>query len=143
MTQTLLKWKRNLLIIIMINILQLQSILAADIFNVRWAQVNLTTTTDFPSRQILVPRMSRGRPPQTSPGRPLKGLFDRPGDVPIWRPGDGLKWLPGDVLIWRSRDVPVSLIPDFPRTLSGRFLEDLESTQTWTSKFFFNFSFRT
>ena len=35
MTQTLLKWKRNLLIIIMINILQLQSILAADIFNVR------------------------------------------------------------------------------------------------------------
>ena len=37
----------------------------------------------LPSRQILVPRTSRGRPPPTSPRRPLKVLFDRPGDVPI------------------------------------------------------------
>ena len=86
---------------------------------------------------------SRGRPPPTSPGRPLKILFDRPGDVPIWRPGDVLKWRPGDVLIWRSRDVPGRLIRDVPRTFSGRPLEDLESTQTWMSKIFFNFSFRT
>ena len=35
-----------------------------------------------PSRQILVHRTSRGRPPPTSPGRPLKVLFDHPGDVP-------------------------------------------------------------
>ena len=104
-----------------------------------------------PSRQILVPRTSRGRPPPTSPGRPLKILFDRPGDVPVWRPGDVpiwhpgdvLKWRPGDVLIWRPRDVPGSLIRDDPRTFSGRRLEDLESTQTWMSKIFLDFSFRT
>ena len=90
----------------------------------------------LPSRQILFPRTSRGRPPPTSPGRPLKILFDRPGDVPIWRPGDVLKWRPGDVLIWRSRDVPGRLIRDVPRTFSGRPLEDLESTQTWISNFF-------
>ena len=35
-----------------------------------------------PSRQILVPRTSRGRPSPTSPGRPLKILFVHPGDVP-------------------------------------------------------------
>ena len=81
-----------------------------------------------PSRQILVPRTSRGRPPPTSPGRPLKILFDRPGDVPIWRPRD--------VLIWPSRDVPGRLIRDVPRTFSGRPLEELESTQTWMTKFF-------
>ena len=80
-----------------------------------------------PSRQILVPRTSRGRPPPTSPGRPLKILFDRPGDV----------------LIWRSRDVPGRLIRDVPRTFSGSTLEDLESTQTWMSKIFLNFSFKT
>ena len=44
----------------------------------------------LPSRQILVPRTSRGRPPPTSPRRPLKVLFYRPGDVPIQRPGDVL-----------------------------------------------------
>ena len=83
------------------------------------------------------PRMSRGRPPPTSPGRPPKILFDhpgdvstsRPGDVPIWRSGDVLKWRPGDVLTRRSRDVPGRLI-------RGRHLENLESTQTWMSKFF-------
>ena len=37
----------------------------------------------LPSRQILVPRTSRGRPSPTSPGRPLKFLFGRSGDVPI------------------------------------------------------------
>ena len=36
-----------------------------------------------PSRQILVPRTSRGRLPITSPGRPLRTLFDHPGVVPI------------------------------------------------------------
>ena len=75
----------------------------------------------LPSRHILVPRKSRGRPPPTSPGRPLKILFDRPGDV--------LKWCAGDILIWHSRDVP--------RKFSGRPLEDLESTQTCMSKIFF------
>ena len=75
----------------------------------------------LPSRHILVPRKSRGRPPPTSPGRPLKILFDRPGDV--------LKWCAGDILIWHSRDVP--------RKFSGRPLEDLESTQTCISKIFF------
>ena len=97
----------------------------------------------IPSRQILVSRTSRGRPPPTSPGHPLKILFDRPGDVPSWRPGDVLKWRPGDVLIWRSRDVPGRLIRDVTRTFSGRNLEDLQSTQTWIPKIFFNFSFRT
>ena len=89
-----------------------------------------------PSRQILVPRTSRGRPPLMSRGRPLKILFDRPGDVPIRLPRDILKWRPGDVLILRSRDVPERLIRDIPRTFSGRPLEDLESTQTWMSNFF-------
>ena len=104
-----------------------------------------------PSRQILVPRTSRGRLPPTSPGRSLKILFDRtgdvsiwrPGDVPIWLPGNVLKWRPGDVLIWCSRDVPGRLIRDVPRTFSGHPLEDLQSTQTWISQIFFNFSFRT
>ena len=36
-----------------------------------------------PSRQILVPRTSRGRHPPTSPERPQKVLFDHPEDVPI------------------------------------------------------------
>ena len=89
--------------------------------------------------------------PPTSTGRPPKILFDRPGDFPIWhprdvailRPGDVLNWRPVDVLIWRSRDVPGRLIRDIPRTFSGRPLEYLESTQTWMSNFFFNFSFRT
>ena len=104
----------------------------------------------MPSRQILVPRTSRGRPPPTSPGRPIKILFDRPGDVSIWRPGnvsiwrpgDVLKWRPGDVLIWPSRDIPGRLIRDVPRTFSGRPLEDLESTQPWMSKSFLNFLFQ-
>ena len=93
------------------------------------------------SRQILVPRTSRGRPTPMSPGRPLKILFGHPGDVPIWRfgdvliwrPGEVLKWHPGDVLIWRSRDVPGRFIWDVPRTFSGRCLEDPHSTQTWMS----------
>ena len=90
-----------------------------------------------PSRQILVPRTSLGRPPPTSLGRPLKILFDGPRDVLIWRPGDGLKWRPGDFLIRLSMDVPGRLIRDVSRTFSGRVLEDLESTRTWTSKLFF------
>ena len=89
--------------------------------------------------------------PPTFPARPLKILFERlgdvliwrPRDVPIWRPGDVLKWRPWDVLIWRSRDVPGRLIRDVPRTFSGHPLEDLQSTQTWISQIFFNFSFRT
>ena len=97
----------------------------------------------FPSRQILVPRTSRGLPPPTSPGRSLKILFDRSRDVPIRRHGDVLKWRLGDVLIWRSRDVPRRLIWDVPRMFSGRPLEDLESTQTWMSQIFLDFSFRT
>ena len=44
---------------------------------------NLLGQNTQPSRQILVPRTSRGRPPPTSPSRSLKILFDRPGDVPI------------------------------------------------------------
>ena len=92
-----------------------------------------------PSRQILVARTSRGRPPPAYPGRPLKILFDRPGDVAIWRPGDVLKWRPVDVLIWCSRNVPGRLVRDVSRTFSGRPLEDLESTQTWMSNFFLTF----
>ena len=91
----------------------------------------------LPSRQIVVPRTSRGRPPPKSPGRPLKIVFDRPRDVPIWRPGNVLKWRPGDVRIWRSKDVLGRLIQDVPRTFSGRSLEDLQSTQTWMSQHFF------
>ena len=48
MTQELVRLKRNLLIIIMANILLLQSlILAASVFNVRLAQANLILKTDF------------------------------------------------------------------------------------------------
>ena len=94
-----------------------------------------------------VPRTSPINVPRTSPKDPIcppRGHpVWRPGDFPIWHPGDVLKWRPGDVLIWRPRDVPGSLIRDIPRTFSGRPLEYLESTQTWMSNFFFNFSFRT
>ena len=86
----------------------------------------------LPSRQILVPKTSRGRPSPTSPERPLKILFDRPGYVPICNPGDVLNWRPGDVLIWRSRDVPGRWIRDVPQRT------DLESTQTWMPKLFFS-----
>ena len=60
----------------------------------------------LPSRQILVPRTSRGCPLPTSPVHPLKILFDV------------LKWRPWDFLIWRS-GVPGRLILDVPRTFSG------------------------
>ena len=90
-----------------------------------------------------VPRTSTSNIPRTSPKDPL----DRPayipswhpGDVPIWRPGDVLKWRPRDVSIWSSRDVPRTLIREVPRTFSERPLEDLQSTQTWITKFFLNF----
>ena len=96
--------------------------------------------TYFPAGKYWSP----GTPLPTSSGLPLKILFARRGDIPIWRPrevsiwrpGDVLKWRPGDVLIWRSRDVRGRLIRDVPKTFSGRPLEDIESTQTWMSKFF-------
>ena len=49
MTQKLVKLKKNSLIIIMINILQLPQFntLAADVFNARLAQANLMTKTNF------------------------------------------------------------------------------------------------
>ena len=92
-----------------------------------------------PSRQILLPRLSWGRPPPTSPGHPLKIRFEHPEDVlvwrpeniPIWRPGDVLKWQPGDALIWRSRDVPGRLIRVVTRMFTGRPLEHFRSTQIW------------
>ena len=68
------------------------------------------------SRQILVLRTSRGRPPPTSPGRLVNILLDRLGDVLIWRPRDVLKGRLEDVLIRCSRDVPGRLIRDVPRT---------------------------
>ena len=97
--------------------------------------------TYFPAGKYWSP----GTPLPTSSGLPLKILFARRGDIPIWRPrevsiwrpGDVLKWRPGDVLIWPSRDVRGRLIREVPKTFSGRPLEDLESTQTWMSKFFF------
>ena len=46
--------------------------------------------TIYPSRQILVPKTSRGRPCPTSPQRPLNILFDHNGDVPICCPEDVL-----------------------------------------------------
>ena len=49
MIQKLLKLKRNLLIIIMKNVLLLQS-LAANVFNARLAQANLVTKTDFDAK---------------------------------------------------------------------------------------------
>ena len=82
----------------------------------------------YPSRQIVVPRTSRGRPPSSSPGRPLKVLCDypgdvpnwRPGEVPIWRPGDISKWRPGDVLIWRLWEVVSGCPQDVLRTSPRR-----------------------
>ena len=52
MTLRLQKLKKNLLIIIMINILQLQNFnkLATDVFNGRLAQSNLITKTDFDAK---------------------------------------------------------------------------------------------
>ena len=84
-----------------------------------------------------------GHLPPMSPGYPLKILFDNPQDVMIWRPRNVMKWQPMDVLMWRSREVPERLIQGIPKTLSGRSLEDLQSTQTWMSQFFLNCSFRT
>ena len=51
-TQKFLKLKRNLLIIIMINVLRHPEFntLAADVFNARLAQANLITKTDFDAK---------------------------------------------------------------------------------------------
>ena len=52
MTQKLVKLKKNSLIIIIINILQLPQFntLAADVFNARLAQANLMTKTNFDAK---------------------------------------------------------------------------------------------
>ena len=100
------------------------------------------TNKDLPSRQILVPMTSWGLPSWTSPGRPPKDPIWPSLGCPKLTFGGVLKRGPGDVLIWRSRDVPGRLTRDVHRTFSERPLDDLESTQTWMSKFFFNFSFR-
>ena len=52
MTQKLVKLKKNSLIIIMINILQLPQFntLAADVFNARLARANLMTKTNFDAK---------------------------------------------------------------------------------------------
>ena len=52
MTQKLVKLKKNSLIIIMINILQLPQFntLAADVFNARLTQANLMTKTNFDAK---------------------------------------------------------------------------------------------
>ena len=47
MTQKLVKFKRNLLIIIMTNTLLLQSLILTSVFNARLAQANLITKPDF------------------------------------------------------------------------------------------------
>ena len=85
-------------------------------------------TQKLPSRQMLVPRTSRKRPPPTSPGRPLKILFDHPGDILIWRPVNVQKWRPWNVLIWCPRDIPGRLIRDVLRTILGRPQENHQNT---------------
>ena len=105
-------------------------------------RLEMKNYNSIPSREILVFRTSWGRPSPTSPRRPLNILFDHTGDVPIWRPRKVLKWHPGDALIWRLRDVPGSLIRDFPRTFSGRPLEDLQNNQTWMSQKIFKLFFQ-
>ena len=80
--------------------------------------------------------------PSASPGPLLRILFDRSGDFPIWRPGDVMKWRPEDLLIWLSRYIPESSIWYVPRTLLGRPLGDLQSTQTWMSQCFLYNSFQ-
>ena len=93
------------------------------------------------SRQILVPRMPRGRLFPTSSGQPLKIPFDHTGDVPIWCSRGVPKWRPGNFLIWHPRDVQ--------RTFSGRPLEDFQNTSLgrcavtyWMSLNFFLLFFR-
>ena len=75
-----------------------------------------------------VPRTSRSNVPRTSP----KDSFDRCGDVPILRPEMTSRGRLN--LMFKGRPWEVD---------SGRPLVDLESTQTWISKIFLNFSFRT
>ena len=86
-----------------------------------------------PSQQILVPRMSRGRPTsKTSPKDPISPPQGRP-NLTSW---DVLKWRPGDILIWRPKDLPGRLIWDVPqKTFKALKLE--------CPKISFNFSFRT
>ena len=67
-----------------------------------------------------------------SPGRPRKILIDRHGDALIWRPE------------MKSRGCPNLTFKGLPWEVdSGRPLEDLQSTQTWMSQIFLNFSCRT
>ena len=110
------------------------------VMDIHWSYQNLICWVGIvwhPTRQILVPGASRGRPPLASSRRPLKILFDRLPDVPIRRPRDVMKWRSRDILIRGLRKVPGMLIRDIPTTFSARSLEDLQSTQTWMSQHFF------
>ena len=97
----------------------------------------------FPSRQVLVPRTSQGRPPAASPERSLKIIFDCAGDVPIWRPGGSpemtsrgcfylaIKGRPWEVDLGSPQEV----LRTSPRGPSDYSKLDVPN--------FFNFSFRT
>ena len=80
--------------------------------------------------------LSRGRPDLTSQGRPNLRSWGRPemtsrGHLNLTFKGRWFGISPG------------RLIRDLPSSFSGRPLEELQCIQTWMSKVFFNFSFRT
>ena len=79
-----------------------------------------------------VPRTSSSNVPRTSPKDPISPLRGRP-DLTSWgRPEMTSRGRLN--LTFKGRPWEVD---------SGRPLEDLQSTQTWMSKIFLNFSFRT
>ena len=70
--------------------------------------INICNLCILLSRQILVPRTSRGRHPPTSQGRPERSYLTVPGtsqrcpNLTSWRRAE---MTPGDVLIWRSWEI--------------------------------------
>ena len=99
-----------------------------------------------PSRQILLPRTSRGRPPPTSLERPLKILFDHPRDVPSdltsWgRPGMMSRGRPN--LTFKGR--PWEVDSGRPQNVSRPSKHGLGQCGviSWIPKIYFHFSFGT
>ena len=93
------------------------------------------------SQQMLVPRMSRARPPPTSPRSSLEILYDHPGDLPICRSGD--------VPTWRPRNVWNNVMGRPNLTFKGRCWkvdsgrpQDVLRTSPWMSENFFSLFLR-
>ena len=90
-----------------------------------------------------VPRTSPSSVPKTSPIDPIWPSRGRPNLTSRGRPEMTSRGNLNLTFKGRPWEVDSGRPQDVQGTFSERSLEDLQSTQTWMSKFIFNFSFRT